>query len=585
MFAPAAPAPALTAIKTLTGLAPARSAPGAAMRLLSSLVARRGAFCLAALLCLWWPGPARAAQSSAEPRSCDAFVHADWTKIERWAWKELCAGNIADLNSTAAQGEAGDARSLRAVFLSHVVDDEGRSNRLGRHGIRLKNAVFTGPLDLSNARLKYILLFEDCTFEENVVLDWVTTDHDLWFIRTTFKKPISLRFLKSARSIYFGNIDVSNIRIPLPERDRYRLPNIDLSKSQIDGDITFGNVDIQGMVLGIYLRIGGSLTLSWCSAQELNFAQSVIKDQLNIVDCAIGFPPKPSRNRVANLYSVQIGQTLHLNRSKFGGQLYGENMDVRGSVNAQLARFSGFELAGASIGATIDLGATPGEDRRTWTRAIWDTPGLLSLRATKATSIVTARKESELPPELQLEGFTYSYIGQRPFQSTSSERLPAEWYIEFLGRDKKYSPQPYEKLAKVLRDSGSAAEANDVLYAGRKRQLQAAWEECRLFYAFWYFMFMVTIGFGYRLWLAPIWAICFILLGAWIFRRTPEAKEEGMPYGLAFSFDRLLPLVKLREKHYKIDLKGWQRYYFYFHQLMGYILGSFLIAGLSGLTK
>jgi hypothetical protein len=41
----------------------------------------------------------------------------------------------------------------------------------------------------------------------------------------------------------------------------------------------------------------------------------------------------------------------------------------------------------------------------------------------------------------------------------------------------------------------------------------------------------------------------------------------------------------LREKHYQIDLAGWPRYYFYMHKVMGYVLASFLITGLAGLTK
>ena len=48
----------------------------------------------------------------------------------------------------------------------------------------------------------------------------------------------------------------------------------------------------------------------------------------------------------------------------------------------------------------------------------------------------------------------------------------------------------------------------------------------------------------------------------------------------------LLPIIRLREKHYKeIDLQGWPRQYFYVHKIMGYVLASFLIAGLVGLTK
>jgi hypothetical protein len=59
-----------------------------------------------------------------------------------------------------------------------------------------------------------------------------------------------------------------------------------------------------------------------------------------------------------------------------------------------------------------------------------------------------------------------------------------------------------------------------------------------------------------------------------------------MPFGLAYSFDILLPIIRLRECHYKIDLQtSWVRYYFYWHKIMGYVLASFFIAGLSGLAK
>jgi hypothetical protein len=58
-----------------------------------------------------------------------------------------------------------------------------------------------------------------------------------------------------------------------------------------------------------------------------------------------------------------------------------------------------------------------------------------------------------------------------------------------------------------------------------------------------------------------------------------------MPYGIAYSVDMLLPIIRLRQLHYEIDLAGWMRYYFYFHMVMGYVLVSFLIAGLSGLAK
>ena len=64
-----------------------------------------------------------------------------------------------------------------------------------------------------------------------------------------------------------------------------------------------------------------------------------------------------------------------------------------------------------------------------------------------------------------------------------------------------------------------------------------------------------------------------------------EGPKNGMPFGLAYSFDKLLPIVRLREKHYTIDLAGLTRYYFYVHRMIGWALASFLVAGLSGITQ
>jgi hypothetical protein len=55
---------------------------------------------------------------------------------------------------------------------------------------------------------------------------------------------------------------------------------------------------------------------------------------------------------------------------------------------------------------------------------------------------------------------------------------------------------------------------------------------------------------------------------------------------ILFSFDMLLPFIQLRKEHHELHIREtFQRYYFYFHRIMGYVLGSFLIGALSGLTK
>jgi len=157
----------------------------------------------------------------------------------------------------------------------------------------------------------------------------------------------------------------------------------------------------------------------------------------------------------------------------------------------------------------------------------------------------------------------------------------AEWWIDWLGRHVPYSPQPYEYLASTLSKRGYKDKAKDILYEGKNRELKESHYPEKA----WLWLMRAFIGYGYRPHYALWWVIAFALLGAVVLRLSGEGPRNKLPYGIAFSFDMLLPIIKLREYHYGVDLKGWVRYYFYFHKLMGYVLASFLIAGLSGLTK
>ena len=71
--------------------------------------------------------------------------------------------------------------------------------------------------------------------------------------------------------------------------------------------------------------------------------------------------------------------------------------------------------------------------------------------------------------------------------------------------------------------------------------------------------------------------------GTWVSGRAQFIRPHRADAG--GSLDTLLPIFQLRKEHYDIDLEGFARYWFYGHKLMGYVLASFLIAGLAGLTK
>jgi len=191
------------------------------------------------------------------------------------------------------------------------------------------------------------------------------------------------------------------------------------------------------------------------------------------------------------------------------------------------------------------------------------------------------------PEHLELTGFTYQQLASFDARKEDGGKeidmatRPVKWWAEWLRRQEGYSPQSYEYLASTLLKMGHKDKAKDILYAGKNRELEtvAFPENVELW------LQRAFIGYGYRIYYALIWVVAFIVVGAVLLRLSREGPRNRMPYGLAFSFDMLLPVVKLRDYHYSVDLKGWVRYYFYFHKLMGYVLASFLIAGLTGLTK
>ena len=172
--------------------------------------------------------------------------------------------------------------------------------------------------------------------------------------------------------------------------------------------------------------------------------------------------------------------------------------------------------------------------------------------------------------------------------SLTSRAEDRKWFVEeWLAKHEPYTPQPYEQLAKVLGDMGHSQEASDVLYASHERARERTWNDGHYFSWLGGSLLKLTIGYGYgyRYFWALGWVIVLVVLGAIVLRRTEEARENVERIGLWYSLEMLLPIVELRRQHYEIDLKDFAQYYFYFHKMMGFVLASFLIAGLSGLTK
>jgi hypothetical protein len=101
-------------------------------------------------------------------------------------------------------------RVLSTSFLEKLLTKTFKGFTMHRHGVRIRNAVFVGALDLENAEIQNEVWLDSCRFEEGVNLS-----------QTVFQKSISFEG-SSFKTATFNSLKVgarpSFVTQPLPGR-------------------------------------------------------------------------------------------------------------------------------------------------------------------------------------------------------------------------------------------------------------------------------------------------------------------------------------------------------------------------------
>jgi len=166
---------------------------------------------------------------------------------------------------------------------------------------------------------------------------------------------------------------------------------------------------------------------------------------------------------------------------------------------------------------------------------------------------------------------------------------PADWFVKWIespeNHDKLFNPQPYQHLAATLRAGGQPDKADSILYAAKNHQLRAGntggWTKIKLR------LLRGLIGYGYYNYRAVLWFLAVVVLGTVLAGYSVDltAQYAAVADRFWYSFDMALPIVELNGDHKKRIAENWVAVYFYVHKMLGFVLASFLVAGLSGLTK
>lgn len=241
---------------------------------------------------------------------------------------------------------------------------------------------------------------------------------------------------------------------------------------------------------------------------------------------------------------ARIGGSLNLTMTRFSYPTLGNlvlNLEAASVAELVLkpdGPHADVILAGATVGAFYD-------DQQTW------------------------------PHALDMKGFTYQVLGND--EVTVKDRL--RWLKLQPGG---YVPQIYDQLADCYRQAGNDA-------AARRTAIAKQWRRRHAFSPLnwlWY----ITVGYGYRTWLAGLWLAGLAVLGTVLFShayprhfvQNPGHQETFSPFG--YTLDVLLPIVDLGQKSSWTPL-GYAMYWSWALTLVGWVLVTAAVAGLTSVLK
>lgn len=113
-----------------------------------------------------------------------------------------------------------------------------------------------------------------------------------------------------------------------------------------------------------------------------------------------------------------------------------------------------------------------------------------------------------------------------------------------------YAPQAYDQLATAYRRNGQEEWADQVLLARQRERYRAGGAAARV----WGTVQRLTVGYGYRPWLAVCWLVGLWLAGGTWFAFHPpppvDAGQDPVFNAWIFAADTLLPIVNLGQDGY-----------------------------------
>ncbi len=581
--------------------------------------------------------------SSAHSKGCTdtiAEVYPDHTQVEGWVWEQVCKHDIADLakkegntdENCSKKGTGPQAANykLRNDFVRSILLSTSARPYLAYDGLRIRCATFVEEVNISQIHFPHDLWLSNSYFAEGI---------DAYDYRT--ENSLSL-----SKSRFFGQFTGGRMSIAggLFMRGALFDKGIFLDHSMIHGGLHLNNSTIRGFS-GRNISVNGTFGANFASfCDEIVLHDAAIVGSLVANDIRICGTLDAERISITGALSVQnshlgeavnlrnasIGSSMLLSGSSLIGGLFGNGLKSGGDLSFHGALISGggLDLSSARIDGSVDFATSRFQAPIDLTLAVIegslvlaDHSGTCPFWGEASGIVLTGGRVAGLKDHIcswdglngriDLTGFTYQHfvpiaeIDSRPtivrnitprgvYERESEQGTPTtmagrsvEWMQIWLNKQAEFSPKSYTYLASRLRQYGFDDKADRLMIAMNHGRLENAtewWSQA------WLWLSGVTIGYGYRnerpLQLILVLAVIGALVGHGRLRFPGAAPPVVQEFVRSwwYSVDRLIPLLELDVKHNAVPLNGWIRLYFFLHRILGFVLLSYYIGGITGLA-
>ncbi|MET7602201.1 oxidoreductase [Streptomyces avermitilis] len=520
-----------------------------------------------------------------------AGIHAgdlpdDLTAAEAGMWQAFRNGTVYDLragNATVDDPHGGHPwgpeRTVRARIVCWLLLDgppalAGRVASMKLVGVQIKDS-----LDLSGGTVVPYLELKGCRFEKEVLLPEahfttvrfvdcsvprleaarVHTEGDLHMPRCRFHNGVRLT------DAHIGTDLLLNQAVIYRDRRGRSLTGDGMTVGQdLQAEMmeSHGELSLRSAKIGVSLSLRGALLTNSYTPLALNAPQLTVGRTLYLTPAGLGNPPltsgaTPARGTRVQRFACRGG--IRLDDGRFGD-----------AVDLERARFVFEDDQELSL-------------RRVQTpelRFLSERPerGRVVLSGARIVNLVDRAESWPGPGRLQMGGFGYENL-------VPHGRFPLTGRLEWVAAaTAEYNPEPYERLAAVLRNSGEDEDAREVLLAKQRRRRETLPLAAKL----WGYVQDWAVAYGYRpgraaLWMAVLWAVTSV---AFSHAGRPPVNGDGHPSWNAslFALDLLLPVIDLGQAG-QWQLRGGWQWLAATVILLGWILATTVAAGATRLLR